>query len=132
MFTATFYFLGLAGCVVAASACLTLGRRAGRRLDVDLSDLRAASISILTAGKKPSWDEIRALWMKWYARCQEKAMQKQQATYSWARTLALCAVLCLIGVLLEAEFDQRISVRHIWAGFDASRPAATMTVPERQ
>ena len=81
------------------------------------------------AGKKPIWDEkakwheMKATWMEWYARCQEQAILKRKTMYSWARTLALCAVLCLVGVLLEAEFDQSISVRGILAGF--SHPAAT-------
>lgn len=124
MFSATFYFLGVAGFIVAASACLSRGKQVGRRIEVDLSDLHAASVCLVTAGNKPTWDEIRALWIKWYARCQEKAILKQKAIYSWARTLALCAVLCLMGVLLEAEFDEHVSVRGIWAGISHSRPAA--------
>ena len=125
MFSATFYFLGLAGFVVAASACLTIGKRVGQRVEVDLADLRAASVSLLTAGRKPTWDEIRSLWMMWYARCQEKAIVKQKAIYSWARTLALCAVMCIVGALLEGEFDEPITVSRIWAGF--RRPCASVT-----
>jgi hypothetical protein len=134
MFSATFYFLGLAGFIVAATACLAHGRRVSRHLEVDLNDLRAASVGLLTAGNKPTWDEVRALWMKWYARCQEKAISKQQAVYSWARTLALCAVLCLVGALLEAELDDTISVRRILAGFRHSHPvaAACQTSQARQ
>ena len=105
MFSATFYFLGLAGFLIAASVCLTRGKQAGRHIELDLEDLRAASMGLVLAGNKPSWSEIRSLWMNWYASCQEKAVFKQKAIYSWARTLALCAALCLIGVLLEAEFD---------------------------
>ena len=67
--------------------------------NVDLADLRAASVGLLTVGRKPTWDEIRSLWMMWYARCQEKAIVKQKAIYSWARTLALCAVMCMVGAL---------------------------------
>jgi hypothetical protein len=125
MFTAAFYFLGMAVFVLAASICLSNGRRAGQHVEVDLADLRVASVGLLTTGRKPSWDEIRALWMKWYARCQEKAIVKQKAIYSWARTLALCAVLCLVGVLLEAEFDETISVSRVLAGFRHPYPVAT-------
>jgi hypothetical protein len=125
MFSATFYFLGLAGFIVAASACLTMGRRIGQRIEVDLADLRVASVGLLTAGRKPTWDEIRSLWIVWYARCQEKAIAKQKAIYSWARTLALCAVMCIVGAILEAEFDEPITVSGILAGF--RRPGAIAT-----
>lgn len=132
MLTATFYFLGVAGFLLAASTCLTMGRRAGQHIQVDLDDLRAASVSVLTSGKKPSWDEMRALWMKWYARCQEKAIAKQKVTYSWARTLALCATLCIVGALLEIEFDQSISLRSIIAGFRSSPAVATNHTPQHE
>ena len=125
MFSATFYFLGLAGFLIAASACLTRGKRANQHINIDLSDLHAASMGLVVAGNKPTWNEIRSLWMKWYASCQEKAILKQQATYSWARTLALCAALCLIGVLLEVEFDERISAARVWSNLFPSQPTAT-------
>ncbi len=44
--------------------------------------------------------------------------------YSWSRTLAMCSALCLIGVLLEAEYDKPISVSTILAGLTHSSPAA--------
>ena len=125
MFGATFYFLGLAAFIVGASACLTMGKRVGRRVEVDLADLRVASVGLLTAGRKPTWDEIRSLWMMWYARCQEKAVVKQKAIYSWARTLALCAVMCIVGALLEGEFDEPITASRILAGFRQPCPVAT-------
>jgi hypothetical protein len=125
MFSATFYFLGAAAFILAASACLTMGRRMNHNVKVDISDLRAASLSVLTSGQNPSWDQIRSLWIKWYARCQEKAALKQKATYSWARTMALCAILCVIGVLLEGEFDEPISLSMIMSGFRSSRATAT-------
>ena len=97
----------------------------GQRVEVDLADLHVASVGLLTAGRKPTWDEIRSLWMMWYARCQEKAIVKQKAIYSWARTLALCAVMCIVGALLEGEFDEPITVSRIMAGF--RRPCAAAT-----
>ncbi len=135
MFTAAFFFLGIAGFIVAASFCLSIGRRTAQHVEVDLAALRAASAWLSTAGTKPVWDrnakwqEIKATWMGRFARCQETAILKRKAMYSWARTLALCAVLCVVGVLLESEFDQSISLRGILAGFTHSRPAAT--APER-
>jgi hypothetical protein len=125
MFSATFYFLGAAAFILSATACLTVGKRMSRNAKVDISDLREASLSVLTSGQNPTWDQVRALWIKWYARCQEKAVLKQKAIYSWARTLALCAILCVIGVLLECEFDEPISFSRILSGFRNLRPAAT-------
>ncbi len=135
MFTASFYFLGLAASILAASYCLCRARRARRCVEVELETLRVASVCLPTgrraAAEDPTdaifhalaWDEktkcsdTKAMWRRWYDRCQEKALTTQQSAYSWARTLTLCAALCLIGVLLEAEFDQPITLRTVLAGF---------------
>jgi hypothetical protein len=127
MYLATYYFLGLAGFLIAAMACLTRGRRAGQHVELNLDDLRAASMGLIMAGHKPTWNEIRSLWMKWYATCQDNAVLKQKAIYSWARTLSLCAALCLIGVLLETQYDGHISLKqlyHDW--FQSQAPAASV------
>jgi hypothetical protein len=142
MFTASFYFLGLAGSILAAAFFLTKGWRAGRCVEVDLDTLRAVSICLPTDrsaalegtfskiykelmwDKKVKWTNLKAMWQRWYALCREKAIQKQKAMYSWSRTMALCSVLCLIGVLLEAEFDQPITMRTVLTGFRHPEPAA--------
>jgi hypothetical protein len=142
MLTISCYFLGLAVSILAASVCLAKGRRAGKCVEVELDALRAASIcmptgrreieddAIATMYKQLSWDEkakwsnVRAMWTRWYSICQEKAVLKQKAIYSWARTLSLCALLCLVGVFLEAEFDQPITFRTILTGFRRPCPAA--------
>lgn len=121
MFTATFLFLGIAGFIVAASACLSAADQAAA-IDV------AATWSEEerpTWDQKAKWQEIKAAWLEWYSRCQAMTIVKQKETCSWARTLALCAALCLIGVFLEATFDQLISISHIINGFRQSHPAAT-------
>ena len=143
MFTASFYFLGLAACILAASVCLSWGKRAGKRVELELDALRAASVCLPTARRvaadctsaamykeltwdeKARWSDAKAMWQRWYARCQEKAVSKQNVMYSWARTLALSAALCLVGVLLEAEFDQPITVRNVLAGFRRPSPTAS-------
>jgi hypothetical protein len=78
----------------------------------------------LTWDEKVRWSNMRAMWMQWYDRCRKNAILKQKAIYSWARTLALCALLCLVGVLLEAEFDQPITLRTVLAGFRRPDPVA--------
>ncbi len=75
--------------------------------------------------KKARWTNLKALWGRWYGLCQEKAIQKQKSLYSWARTMALCSMLCLMGVLLEAEFDQPITFRTVLAGFRHMEPVAS-------
>jgi hypothetical protein len=66
--------------------------------------------------EKNKWQDMKAVWMKWYVQCQEKAIMRRTAMYSWVRTLALCAALCLIGVVLEVEFGQSISLDHVLDG----------------
>jgi hypothetical protein len=147
MFTASFYFLGLATCILATSVCFSRGKRAGRCVEVELDTLRAASVCLptgrrvapdgaatmlctataiykgLTWDEKAKWTDMKAMWVQWYHRCQEKATLKQKAMYSWARTMALCAMLCLMGVLLEAEFDQPITLNTVLSGFRDPRLA---------
>ncbi|MEN6449034.1 MAG: hypothetical protein ABFC96_00955 [Thermoguttaceae bacterium] len=117
MLTATCYFLGLAACLVTALACFARGRKAGRNIEIKFDDLRVASLCLASAGNRRTWRAIRVKWTNWYLQCQEVALRKREALYSWARTLALCSVLCLIGAMMEAQYDQRISVSTILAGF---------------
>jgi hypothetical protein len=148
MFTVSCYFLGLSLFFLAAIVCFTTGKRAGKCVEVDLDTLHAASVCLPTgrraapdsaiAGmcKDITWDEkiklkdLKAIWMQWFERCRRKAMQRQKAMYSWTRTMALSAALCLIGVLLEAEFDQPITVRNILAGFRRPTVAAERQSPQ--
>jgi hypothetical protein len=137
MFTASCYFLGLAVFLFAAIVCFTTGKRAGKYIEVDLDSLHAASVCLSTgrrAGaenrstetemyREMTWDEkikfsdIRTIWARWYERCRKKAIQKQKVLYSWARTMVLSAALCLIGVILEVEFGQPVTLKTIMAGF---------------
>ena len=84
MFSATFFFLGIAGFVVAALACLSRANRAGRCVEVDLASLHSASVCLATgpraegrapatgdqdarADAKAKWQEMKAIWVQWYA-----------------------------------------------------------------
>ena len=124
MFAATWYFLGLAGFLATALACFARAKQAGRRVEVDFADLRVASLCLASAGSKRTWRAVRMKWMNWYLHCQAMAQRKQKTMYSWSRTLAMCSALCLIGVLLEAEYDKPISASTILAGLSHSPPAA--------
>jgi hypothetical protein len=135
MLTVSYYFLGLAISLLAAIFALTSGRRSGKRVEVELEVLRAATVCLPTGRKSMTdaivdsmyhdltWEEkarlndTKTVWMRWYDRCKRKALEKQKVMYSWARTFALCSCLCLIGVLLEAQFDQPITLANVLAGF---------------
>lgn len=124
MIFATCYFLGLAACLVTALACFARGRQAGRNVAVNFADLRVASLCLASAGNRRTWRALRIKWMDWYLQCQDIATRKQAALYSWSRTFALCSVLCLIGALLEAEYDKPISISTLLAGLTGSPSAA--------
>jgi hypothetical protein len=114
MLTAVFLLLGLAGFILAALACLKKGKRAGQYVEVDLSALHAASTCLSTGrgavdhrmaasngeASLEKWQEMKQTWMQYYSRCQEKAIVKQRAMLFWTRTLALCAALCFVGIVL--------------------------------
>jgi hypothetical protein len=118
MFNLVLMFLGIGGFIVAALFYLSAVRPV------------ATADSTTTYNKKPTWDEkatwpeIKALWMEWYERCQEMEAPKQKALCSWGRTMALCAGLCLVGILLEVQYNQLISIDNILAGFRRSPPVA--------
>lgn len=124
MFTAIFYFLGLAGFILATSVCLSAGKRATD------GAIRAIS-NEPTVDERAQWGEMEPLWMMWYGQCRENALLKQSMVYSWARTMVLCAALCLIGVLVEVEFGQPISLRNIVAGLSQSHSAAALAQSPR-
>jgi hypothetical protein len=121
MFAAVFYFLALAGFMVAALVCLSRSNRASVEVDLAVlhttSNRLAAAARRTTTDKVVAWHEVKATWTHLVGRCCEKALLKQKALYSWARTFSLCAALCLIGVTLEATCGEEISVDNIVAGF---------------
>jgi hypothetical protein len=146
MYLIALLFLGIAAFDIAAVACLLKGKRATKRIEVDIDALHAASKCISggrragdsgaakpedpTLNEKERWHELKVVWMKWYARCREEAIVKQKAMLSWARTCALCSVLCLVGVLLEVEFGEHISMDAIVQNFEQSYSVATISHPK--
>ena len=143
MFTASLYFLGIAAFICAALFFLVTEKRAEKSVEADTDKLHAALIDSstgtqMTLGDLPSsmcrnlpseekarLSDWKSLWMQSYIRVKRKAFLKQKAMYSWARTMALCAALCLMGVLLEAEFNQPITLQNILAGFRRPSPSAS-------
>lgn len=141
MFIASYYFLGVAASICATLFFLTSGKRAGKKVEVDLNTLYAATVCLQTERRmtgddlsvlyedlaleeKAKWNNLKSLWMRWYEQCKEMAILKQKAMYSWARTMSLCSVLCLIGVFLEAQFNQPITLQAVLSGFRRPSPPA--------
>ena len=79
MFTATICFLGIAGLILVASACLSMGKQPAA------TDSRAMLPKRPTWDQKAEWPEIKAVWMRWYAQCQAWEAPKRTATLSWGR-----------------------------------------------
>ena len=144
MLTITFVFLGIAGLIVAALCCCSAGKRAGKYVEVDLAALHAAAVCLsagrraadggaTTTGKEPTWgeklkwQEMKEIWMRGYGRCQEQAIVRQKRLRSWARTFALCAAVCIVGVVLRAEIDECVSASRIWAGVGQPHLIASKT-----
>jgi hypothetical protein len=142
MFTASYYFLGVAVSICATLFFLTSGKRAGKKVEVDLDTLHTATICLprgrqmtsedvsaaykdLPLEEKAKFNDSRSSWMRWYEQSKKKALMKQKAMYSWARTMSLCSVLCLIGVLLEAQFNQPITLHAVLTGFRRPNPPAS-------
>jgi hypothetical protein len=125
MYFAAIVFLALAGLMVLVLICTSLLRRLGR--------IHKGWPTEATAPRndKVVWDEIKATWTEWDTHCKESKMPRKKALLSWGRTFALCTGLCLIGVLLEVEFDCSVTVDHILAGLIPSRSAIKLTQPEK-
>jgi hypothetical protein len=121
MLTCTFIFLGVAGFIVAISLFLSTTRQ------VAAFDTRMPwkEEDIPKWDRRANWHEIKTAWIVWYARCQEGGALERQKMRSWARTFALCAALCLVGVMLEIHFNDSITLPRILAGFGWPRPAAS-------
>ncbi|MEN6450147.1 MAG: hypothetical protein ABFC96_06630 [Thermoguttaceae bacterium] len=140
MFTIAFCFLGIAGFIVAALACVWMAGKSDPSISVDVGGLHAAAACIseeMAAGDVPSVGdrsatpearakrrEAKELWMEWYAKCVEEVASRQKAFYSWARTLALCAAMSLVGVVMEAYYGEPISLSGIVAGLRGPRPVS--------
>jgi len=105
MLAATFVFLGLS---VVAVVALIFPEASLFQSVRDRSQTTAWH-------KRASWREIKAAYECRLALADaERGQRRKEAARSWSRTFALCASLCLVGVLMEAEYDQRISLSQIF------------------
>jgi len=123
MLRAMLYFFGMAGFLVAGSVCFSIFRLLKVHGVISSIDDNPA-----WSGTR-KWDEMKATLIVWYTRCQEREAANRRAILSWARTFALCAALCVIGVCLEVQFDQTITFSRIIAGFQQLHAVSTVAQP---
>ena len=119
MLSATFCFLGIAGFIAAVLACFSMGKPVAATGAVGVPPKRP------TWSKKAEWPEIRAAWMLWCLRCQAWEAPKRKTALSWGRTMALCAGLCLIGIVVKVQLDEQTCKSRVRPDF-GHRPAAAI------
>jgi hypothetical protein len=105
MLTATYFFVGLAAFVLAALVCFSKGQQAA------VIDMR---VTAPTWSQEAKWSEIKTIWIKWQAQCQEMVSRRQEILLCWGRTFAFCAAICIVGIALRAGLDGQTSVSRIW------------------
>jgi hypothetical protein len=108
MFTATFFFLGLALCIFTGLVCFAMAR-----------SLRAASVANTiqpSPDEKAAWERLKKALMELHSRYEGVETSKEKVLRSWAGTLVICSGLCMIGVLLETRYDTFINVKSVVSG----------------
>jgi hypothetical protein len=103
MFAATFFFLGLAVCIFAGLICYTLARSAKQTVQ-------------LPPNERAAWNRLKVAIMELYSRYESTETPKQKALRSWTGTFAICAGLCMIGIVLEVRYNTMISTRSVVSG----------------
>jgi hypothetical protein len=105
MFAASLFFLGLAVCLFASLTCFTLAKFVKWDRTSQSSPEYAAV-----------WNQIKTA-VKMYSQNQPEESTTQKTLRSWTGTLVICAGLCMIGILLEVNYDRPISADSVIAGF---------------
>lgn len=120
MFTATFFFLVLAVCIFAGLICYSLARSA------------KAMKNVMPADEKAAWEQLKSAIYELHARYESTETPKQKVLRSWAGTCVICAGLCMIGILLEAEYDRLITPDSIFASWihPETFPCQPVTTPK--
>jgi hypothetical protein len=108
MFTATFFFLGLATCILAGLVCFAMSR--------SLKTANAAHAIQPSPDEKAAWERLKKALVELHSRYEGIETSKEKTLRSWVGTLVICAGLCMIGILLEARFDGLISVKSVVSG----------------
>jgi hypothetical protein len=133
MFTAALIFLGLATMTVVALFFLRKKEHTETAAPSVASE--GQQTQKLPSETNANWEDIQAVWMAEFGVRHESLTSQYAAASSWGRTFALCAILCIVGVLLEAHFNCRISIADMLAAIgrhnEASAPSHGLPLPRR-
>jgi len=110
MVSATFFFLGLAICIFAGLICFSVAK------SIQKKERQADRANQPAIDEKVAWLQIKSALADLYSRYELRESPKQKALRSWAGTLVICAGLCMIGILLEVEYNQFISFDQVLSG----------------
>ena len=113
MFYASLFFLGLSLCIFAGLLCFAMGR----------SVKRFPSTQPFPS-EKAAWNQIKVAIMDLYMRFDHEDTPRQKALRSWTGTLVICAGLCMIGILLEVQYNQPITIDYIASCYAGEQPLA--------
>jgi hypothetical protein len=102
MFYASLFFFGLSVCTFACLLCFALAK-----------SLNRMPINQPFPSEKAAWNQIKVAIMDLYMRFDHEETPKQKALRSWAGTLVICAGLCMIGILLEVQYNQPITIDYL-------------------
>jgi hypothetical protein len=109
MFTATFFFLGLAVCMLGGLVCYALAR--------SLKATNTAHAIQPSPDERAAWERLKKALAELHSRYEGAETTKEKTLRSWVGTLVICAGLCMIGILMEARYDDMISAKSIVTGF---------------
>jgi hypothetical protein len=102
MFFASLFFLGLSVCIFACLICFALAR-----------SVKRAPSNMPFPSEKAAWNQIKIAIADLYSRFDHEETPKQKSLRSWAGTLIICAGLCMIGILLEVQYNQPITIEYV-------------------
>jgi hypothetical protein len=116
MFTATFFFLGLAVCIFAGLVCFAFAR--------SIKAANAANTIQPSPDEKAAWERLKKALVELHSRYEGVETSKEKTLRSWAGTLVICSGLCMIGILLETRYDTIISMKTVVSGLVGERTIA--------
>jgi hypothetical protein len=124
MVTATFFFLGLSICIFAGLVCWTMARSI-RKSAQELKQQNKPAIN-----EKAIWLELKTALADLYSRYEIRESPKEKLLRSWAGTLVICAGLCMIGILMEVEYKQTVTIDRIIASFVGPQHVSVSVAPD--
>jgi hypothetical protein len=121
MFTATFFFLGLAICIFAGLVCFAMSR--------SLKAANAAHTIQPSPDEKAAWERLKKALIELHTRYEGVETVREKTLRSWVGTLVICAGLCMIGILLETRYDMAINVKSVVSGLVGGQQHISIEVP---